>query len=208
MNLGIIILLIVLLSYISNWLNWRYLNYRITALLYYIGTFVHESSHAALCLFTGAKIEKFEVFCRQPQVIHRKSKLPFFGELLISLAPIAGGMLFLFLVNHYLLGNYFNITITTRPLQIIPQLISQFNLLHWQSWILILLFLNAGAMFGPSFQDLRNIWPALILLFFVNYAPIENFGLIVANLIIINIAIQIALIICLSISRFIRQLSF
>ena len=94
MSLGIVIVLIAALGYLSNTLNWRYLNFSVIRLLYYIGALVHETSHAVLCILTGAKIEEFTVFSDQPQVVHRPSKIPFLGELLISAAPIAGGLLF------------------------------------------------------------------------------------------------------------------
>ena len=41
LSLGLVIVLIVVLGYASNWLNWQFLNYRLTHALYYIGAFVH-----------------------------------------------------------------------------------------------------------------------------------------------------------------------
>jgi hypothetical protein len=137
-------------------------------------------------VLTGAKIEEFTVFSNQPRVVHRKSRLPFIGELLISAAPIAGGLLFLFLVNRYALGNYFTLT-STAPLQFLLQI----HLLQWQSWVMILLLFNAGAMLGPSTQDLKNVWPALIVLLFINYPPLTGLGLLALYLIIANITLQI-----------------
>ena len=205
-NLGAIILLIAAFGYLSNFLNWRYLNYGVIRLLYYVGAIVHETSHAILCVLTGAKIERFSVFSKQPQVVHQKSKIPFLGELLISSAPIAGGLLFLFLVNQYLLGDYF-ITALPQILQwqqwhnilALPlQLIAQINLFQWQSWVMILLFFNVGAMLGPSPQDLKNIWPMLILLFFVPVCwatrPLIAMGLMALSLIAVNIILQIVVI--------------
>jgi hypothetical protein len=187
-RLGVVIILITAAGYVSNELNWRFLNYRITRMLYYVGAFVHETSHAVLCVLTGAKIEEFKVFSSQPHVLHRKSKIPFLGELLISAAPIAGGLLFLFLVNHYLLGNYFAVSRGfTEPLTLLRQI----NLLQWQSWVMIFLFFNVGAMLGPSTQDLKNIWPLLIVLLFVSSAFLVNFGLVALSLILVNIVIQV-----------------
>jgi hypothetical protein len=206
MNLGVIILLIVIFGYVSNFLNWRYLNYGIVRLLYYIGAFVHETSHALLCVLTGAKIKEFTVISDQPRVVHEKSKIPFLGEVLISFAPIPGGLLFLFLVDHYLLHNYFSLSsfstgqdwhsVITQPLM----LISQINLLQWQSWVMILLFFNVGAMLGPSTQDLKNVWPALIILFFISFPFLVGMGLSVIGLIFINIILQIILILLLKIA--------
>ena len=200
MNLGIIIILITAFGYLSNTLNWRYLNFGVIRFLYYIGALVHETSHAVLCILTGAKIREFTVFAEQPRVVHERSKLPVVGELLISAAPIAGGLLFLFLVNHYLLGNYFVLqqvadwhslkSILGAPLGFLAQI----NVLQWQSWVMIFLLFNVGAMLGPSTQDLKNAWPVLIVLLFVNYAPIAAFGLMTLSLIMANIVLQLIVI--------------
>lgn len=195
-SLGVVIVLIAVFGFISNFLNWRYLNYRVVRLLYYLGAFVHETSHAILCILTGAKIEEFRIFSDQPHVTHQKSKVPFFGELLISAAPIAGGLLFLFLVNHYLLENYFIVpqfsnwhdwqSVLMEPLIIL----SQINLLQWQSWVAILLSFNAGAMLGPSMRDLKNVWLALIVLFFVRSPFLAGVGLVALSLVFANIILQ------------------
>jgi len=159
-NLGVVIVLITIFGYVSNFLNWRYLNFGIIRSLYYIGAVVHETSHAVLCIVTGAKIQDFTVFSSQPHVVHQKSRLPLIGEPLISFAPIAGGLLFLFLVNRYLLGSHFIFTATWPQFSswrdwgsvlLVPLgLLRQIDLLQWQSWVMILLFFNVGAMLGPS----------------------------------------------------------
>lgn len=200
-NLGAVILLITVLGYISNWLNWRFLNYSVTHLLYYVGAFVHESSHAILCILTGARIEEFRVFSRQPHVVSTESRLPFIGEVLINIAPIIGGLSFLFLINTYILKGYFVIPQFTAWSSI-PHaswaLLSQINLLEWQSWVMLLLFVNVGAMLGPSFRDLRNIWAALIVLCFIHSPLLAALGLLAVSLIAINIIIQGALILVIA----------
>jgi len=197
MNLGILIILIALLGYIRNWLNWRYLNYSVVRLLFYVGAFLHEISHIIFCRLTGATITGGNIFSRKPHVIHSKPKLPFIGQLLISLAPIIGGLLFLFLINKYYLVNYFEIPQFSdwQSALIAPlSLLSQINLLDWQSWLMILLFLNVGAMIGPSLQDLKNIWPIMIILLFIKCSPLLSLSLLVIILILTNIIIQIILI--------------
>ena len=210
MNLGLLIILISLLGNISNQLNWRYLNYSIVRLLYYLGAVVHELSHAFFCLLTGAKISEINIFSKQPHVTHYKSDVPFLGELLISLAPIAGGLLFLFLINKYYLENYILIpqlynwqSILIGPLKIL----SQINFLNWKSWIIILLSLNIGAMIGPSWQDLKNIWPIIIVLCFFQNSLFDRFGLLVIFLILANIFIQISLILIIEIIKTIFRLA-
>lgn len=198
MNLGLIIILVSLAGYLSNALNWRYLNYRPIRWLYYIGTFVHESSHALLCIAMGAKIEKFKVMTSQPMVVHGRPKIPFVGQMLISIAPIFGGMIFLVLVNHFFLGDYFT---TTAPLELIKSL----NIFDWQTWVMILIFFNAGAMFGPSPQDLRSMWPALVVLLFIYYSPLAMLGITVLGLVLINIILQLVTIAFIYITKMIHH---
>ena len=134
MNLGLLIILISLLGATSNWLNGKFLNYKIVRLLYYLGAVVHETSHAIFCFLTGAEIVEINFFSKQPHVIHLKSKLPFLGELLISLAPIIGGLFFIFLINRYYLETSFIIPplnnwqdVWAAPIKILAQI----NLLNW-----------------------------------------------------------------------------
>jgi hypothetical protein len=198
MNLGFVVLLVSLLGYFSNWLNGRFLNNRITHFLYYIGAVVHETSHAVLCILTGAKITEFSVFSVQPHVTHRKSRLSFIGEALISFAPIAGGMFFLFLVNTYLLNGYFAVFAVSGwqdAIAMIPVFAVQFQPLAWQSWVMVLLLLNVGAMIGPSWQDLKNIWFVVLLLFFVQWPLLASWYWFAIGLILANIALQIVLIV-------------
>jgi hypothetical protein len=204
MNLGILIITISILGYFSNYLNYSYLNYSLIHWLYYLGAIVHESSHAILCIFTGAKITKFQIFHKQPLVGHTKSKIPILGQSLISLAPMAGGFLFLYLVNKYLLLNYLTINEISSWSEILSiplKILSQINIATWQGWVIILLSLNVGAMIGPSFQDLKNIWWIFIILFFIKWPFLINIGILIVGLIITNIIIQLSLILLLKIFK-------
>jgi len=204
MSIGIIIILITIFGYFSNLLNNKYLNYKIVRILYFLGAFIHESSHAIMCIFTGAKIEKMEIFSAQPKVVHRKSKIPIIGQMLRYLSPIAGGFLFIFLINKFVLNNLITIESSSNWKEIFKisfNFISQINLLSWQGIVFVLLLLNSGAMMGPSFQDIKNIWPALLVLLFVKWSLINSLGIIIICLIIANILIQIPIIIILKILR-------
>ncbi|MBL7021924.1 hypothetical protein ISR92_01200 [Patescibacteria group bacterium] len=197
MNLGVLVLIIAVLGYLSNLLNGHFLNHRITHWLYRVGAIIHETSHAIMCILTGAKITEFKVFTRQPHVSHTKSKIPILGQTLISLAPIAGGLLFIYTINNYLLNNYFTIITPSSWGEItntVLLFLQQINFTEWQSWVMILLFINVGAMIGPSTKDLKNIWPIIIIMFFINWPLLANICLIAISLIIINIAIQLIII--------------
>ncbi|MFW0838108.1 MAG: hypothetical protein ACKKL5_03850 [Candidatus Komeilibacteria bacterium] len=197
MSLGLLIIFITIIGYISNWLNGRWLNWSITRWLYYLGAVIHETSHVILCIVTGAKITEFKIFTSQPHVTHGRPRLPWIGQMIISLAPLIGGLTFIYIINKYLLQNYWQYLSINNFAQIpdtIWHLLSQINILEWQSWLTIILLLNIGAMIGPSTKDLKNIWPALILLLFVNWPPLLSIAFFIFTLICLNILIQLILI--------------
>ena len=209
MNLGILIISITILAYISNWINWRYLNYKLTHLLFFIGAFVHETSHALVCLLVRARVEDYNIFSKQPRVVYSKPRLPIIGQPLISLAPLIGGLLFLFLINDYWLASYFNLPEVSnwQDILLVPlKLLSQINLLDWQSWVMILLFLNVGAMIGPSLKDLKSIWPILFLFFFIKSSLLLNFTFLVIGLILTNIIIQFFIILFISLIKIVKHI--
>jgi hypothetical protein len=204
MNLGISIVLITLLGYASNWLNWRYLNSPITSFLYYIGTLVHELSHAIACFCTGAKIKEISIFSKNPHIAFLEPKIPILGKLLISLAPLAGGISFLFLINRYFLTDHFVLPqfLNWQDIFIYPiKILGRINLFDWRSWVAIFLLLNVGAMIGPSWQDLKNIWFLLIIFFFLKWQFLANFNLQVISIILSGILIQITLMILIKITK-------
>jgi hypothetical protein len=173
------------------------LSYPAVRILYYFGATIHETSHAVFCILTGAKITEFSIFSKQPHVTSQNSKIPILGQFLISLAPIIGGLAFLFVLNHYFLSEKFIIPeiSSIKDFLFTPfNLFIQINFLNWQSWLMILLFLNVGAMLGPSFQDLKNIWPLIVISFFIKWTLFSEFGLLVLALILTNIVLQIILI--------------
>ena len=70
---------------------------------------------------------------------------------------------------------------------------------------MLLLFINVGAMLGPSFQDIRNIWPIVILLFFVpaNFVsdPAITIAMTALGLILVGIVIQLVAIVCVKVFK-------
>ncbi len=197
-NLGILIISITVLGYFSNLLNGRFLNSYFVRWLYYVGAIIHELSHATLCVLTGAKITDASIFSKSPHITHQKSKIPILGQALISLAPIAGGILFITLINHLLL-NDFVVFKTINNISEIPkyilEILNKLNFIKWQSLVFILLILNSGAMIGPSFQDLKNIWPLIIISFFIKSQFLSSILLGVISIIILNLLLQISMII-------------
>ncbi len=205
LTIGIIIIIICTLGYISNWLNWRFLNYKINHLLYYFGTFIHESSHALLCILTGAKISEYKIFTEQPHVSYSNSKLPIIGNLLISTAPMFGGLTLLFFINKYfLLDTYIMPHFSDWHffLSDFLNFIKQIDITQWKNLITIFLLLNIGAMIGPSWQDLKNVWILILILAFIPWSFFTPLGLFAISLILLAILFQVFLIILISIIKF------
>lgn len=208
MTLGIIILLIVLLGFLSNWLNNKYLNYKVTHYLYYIGAFVHETSHAIMCILTGASIKEYAVFSEQPQVVYTKPKIRIVGNILISSAPIFGGLLFLYLINTLFPAFEFSIIKVVpdwKEVLLMPlSILNDINILSLEGILMILLLINAGAMIGPSIQDMKNIWVVFIPFLFFSIPWLSNLCFTALIIILANIYLQIILILlikCLSVFK-------
>ena len=143
-TIGILIIIVSVLGYTSNWLNWRFLNYKINHLLYYLGAFVHETSHAILCLLTGAKISQYKVFTEQPRVVYSKPRLPVIGNLLISIAPMFGGLALLFFVNKYLLINEYSMPLFSNWkffLSDFLRFLKQIDLTQWKNFIILFIIM-------------------------------------------------------------------
>lgn len=210
MSVGLLLVLISVLGYISNFLNWRFLSRLFfVRWFYWVGVFIHEFSHALLCVLMGAKIEKFEVFSSTPQVIHRQSKIPLIGEVLISIAPIFGGILFLLLFSSVLQSYFFNwnsiFSLNFGELKIfLYNLIFYFDFTRWQDWLLAFLSFNIGAMVGPSFQDLKNIWVVALISFFIKWPFLIKWLSVTVALIIFNIFLQVVSIILFAIFNFLK----
>lgn len=210
-TIGIIIITISLLGYVSNWLNWRFLNYKINYLLYYFGTFIHESSHALFCILTGARISEYKIFVDQPRVSYSNSKIPLLGNLLIAIAPIFGGLMVLyfvreyFFINQYVMPQFYNWKLLlTDSINFLRQI----NLTNWKNLLTIFLFLNAGAMIGPSWQDLKNVWFLILLLIFIPWPFFTHLGLLAIALILINIIFQIVIIMIVYLLKLLYKLLF
>ncbi|MGC9046839.1 MAG: hypothetical protein ACP5IC_01845 [Minisyncoccia bacterium] len=206
MTIGLVVCLIVISGYFSNFLNWKFLNYKLVKLSYYFGTLIHESSHLIMCLLSGAKVIEFKVFNSAPYVRYQKPKFPFISNVLISLAPIGGGLFFLWFLNYYIFSGQLLMyqIVKFNDLLLVPwSFLTNLNFFQIKTWLLIFLFLNIGAIISPSTRDLKNMWLGLLILLFIHAAVIVNLGLIALGFIIINIYLQIILIFLINIIKFV-----
>jgi hypothetical protein len=186
MTIGLYIIIILALGYLSVFIRERYLDVKWMKPFTYIGIFIHELCHSLACYATGGKVVGFNVSSTQGSVEHYQPKIPILGPILVAIAPLLGGIAIVGLLNKIFLAN----SLTIQSVNIWENLVSIFsslNFLTWQSWLLIVFFLNIGVMIGPSSQDLKNIWLPVVLSFFLNIPEISQILAFAIALIIINL---------------------
>ena len=186
MTIGVYIILILALGYISVYIRERYLGVKWMKPITYLGILIHETCHAVACYATGGKVVSMNVSSTQGSVEHYQPKIPFLGPILVSLAPLLGGIVLVGILNRVLLAN----ALTIQSINIWDNLIGVFsslNFLSWQTWILVIFFLNIGVMVGPSVQDLKNIWLPVVASFFFDIPEVSQLLAFAIALIIINI---------------------
>ncbi len=185
MTIGIYLIIILALGYFSVNLRER-LKLKCLKPLTWLGIFVHEASHAIACFLTGGKVVGFKVSSTSGSVTHYKSRVPIVGPMLIAIAPLLGGLVVIGLINNFWLKTSLGF-ISSNIWETFLSAIASFNFLTLETWILIILFLNVGVMLGPSVQDLKNIWPLVILSFFIKSDAVAQIFALVIVLITINI---------------------
>ncbi|MDP3093813.1 MAG: M50 family metallopeptidase [bacterium] len=121
------------------------------------GVIVHEFSHALACLVAGAKIREINLFSSSGgYVAHEEPKLPILGEILVSLAPVFGG-----LAAVLALSSLFQFPLPVASAGFLKWFV--LNWLNWKFWLFAYLNISIIICLVPSFQDLKNASLALLL---------------------------------------------
>jgi hypothetical protein len=173
---GILVMVIsmVLDRFWSHALSKRGLYYFISA----PGIVVHECTHIAGCLITGAKIKKVVFFSEHGgSVTYLSPKVPLLGDVIIGTAPLFGIPLMLAGLT-WLFGTYLGCTLfitvpslnslagagallTSTLLILYLNLVVKFN-----GWFLLYLYLTVSLVLSlsPSMQDMKNALTGLVIL--------------------------------------------
>lgn len=170
------------------------------------GIILHELSHALLCLLTGAKIKSISFFDKEGgSVKHESPKLPFFGQIFISLAPFVSGVIAIYFLSRWLGIRESGIDLTnpnyTGLLAHIKDLISRINFSSYTNWLILYLALSVIVTMTPSKQDFRNIAIPLILIIlavaasfyfklhfnWLNYLPMDRILIILSPIVLLLI---------------------
>ena len=174
LNLAIGITLLILAVYGLRALWVKALPPRVLAYLIAPGVAVHELSHAAACVVTGAKIHSMVLFRADGsgEVKHGPPKLKYVGDVMISLAPLVGGTLCLVLLGVLLKApiNFYAVraeNVHSNQLYFLADLavlvwhdlllfFDLASLSDWRTWVFFYFAMCFTLTLAPSKQDLKN----------------------------------------------------
>jgi hypothetical protein len=130
------------------------------------GVAVHELSHAAACLLTGARIVKIELWTGSGgSVRHTRPRWPVVTQPLISLAPVLGGVLVLWGLSR-LLGVGPGWSDSHEAGRLLPELGKLVTgLASWRTWLFLFALVAVTSTLAPSRQDLRVAATGLLVIF-------------------------------------------
>lgn len=199
----IVIILFVLVEVVSYLYQKQLNKLSIARGFLWLGIFVHEFAHYLACKLTFAPVQEFKVGLREGHVTHGRSRIPVFGSLLISLAPLIVGLVVITLLFAWyfslgwtdLLGvrdSILNLDWTSLQ-EFGRALLDKISLLDWRFWLFLFLSLNLIATFIPSKQDFKNV--AVILVVYVILSVILPFLSIVNSFLIFVLAFALGLLI-------------
>jgi hypothetical protein len=161
-----LLILFVILNYYSSYFWKKALGSKIYILLMFPGVVIHELFHLLGCFLTGAKVKKVKLFSKRGGFVkHKKAKLPIIGQVIISLAPLFGGIIFLKIIFYY-----FNFDPTIFSISSIITAGFKFsiqNYRNWKFWLLLYLTISVIINVIPSKKDFKNSISGLLFLFFL-----------------------------------------
>lgn len=182
LNLAVGVTLLIALCFLLRECWLRAVPAWILAYLIAPGVALHELSHAAGCVLTGAKVHKITLFREDGsgEVRHGPPKLRYPGDVIISLAPLVGCTVAFWLLGWALGGavNFYKVSaqgVTPQTMSFVGQLL---NLVYedvslvistagWSDWRTYLFFYFAFCIsmaMAPSRQDLKNCGVGLLVL--------------------------------------------
>lgn len=175
------------------------------------GVILHELAHALFCIITGAKIVKISFFEKDGgKVEHEKSKIPLFGQALISFAPLFFGIVAVFFLARFLglkpeMIDLKNIDYSGF-LANAKILFKSLNFHSYLNWLLLYLVLSVAVTMTPSTEDFKNAMifivvfsgGAFALWHFLNFSPPDS--LVPAKLLVLLSTVIFLLILALVLS--------
>jgi hypothetical protein len=165
---------IVISAVLINYL-WQHLSASFFRLFVAPGVIIHEISHTIGAIITGAKVKKISLFQKKGgYILHTPSPIPILGQMVISLAPLLGGIASLFLLTYWIEPQLLK-SISAHQLDLKTilspwKILFQFPWFDFKSWLYLYLVLSVSTCLNPSLVDLKYIILSLaaliIILFF------------------------------------------
>jgi len=177
---GVTLLIVACYFLREFWL--RALPVRLLAYLAAPGIALHELSHALGCVLTGAKVLKITLFREDGsgEVRHTAPRLKYAGEVIISLAPLAGCTAAFWLLGWALHGtmNFYYVTskgVTPDTFTYLGQLaglvfedlslaLTSAVWSDWRTYVFLYFSMCISIAMAPSKQDLKNCAVGLLVL--------------------------------------------
>lgn len=174
LNLFLGVALLILCAYGVRALWTHAVNQKLLAWLIAPGVVVHELSHAAACLLTGAKVHSMVLFRSDGsgEVRHGPPKLKYVGDVLIALAPLIGCSLCLWMLGVLLRSpvNLYEVSAEgVQPNQLaflwnmaglvwrdLGLAVQTTSLSSWRTWVFLYFAMCFTLGMAPSRQDLKN----------------------------------------------------
>ena len=174
LNLFLAVALLIAAVYGLRALWLRAVPGKVLAWLIAPGVAVHELSHAAACLLTGAKVHSITLFRPDGsgEVRHGEPKLKYIGSVIISFAPLAGGTLALWGLGVLLKTPVNFYTVTSDHLHVsqagflvqmtkvvwndMTLAAETARLTDWRTYVFFYFAMAFTLGMAPSRQDLKN----------------------------------------------------
>ncbi|MBE7491328.1 MAG: M50 family metallopeptidase [Planctomycetes bacterium] len=174
LNLFLGVALLILATYGLRRLWIRAVPPKLLAYLIAPGVAVHELSHAAACVLTGARVHSMVLFRSDGsgEVRHGPPKIKHVGDMIIALAPLAGCTLCLWLLGLLLQSpvNLYAVRVEgvqTSQFAFLTDLgrlvfedlrlaLTTTSLTSWRTWVFLYFALCFTMGMAPSRQDLKN----------------------------------------------------
>ena len=180
----VLVIILILLCILLNYLLINNINRYILLILLAPGVIIHELSHAVGCLLVGAKIKEIKFFSPKGDtlghVTHSKSKIPIIGQFVISIAPLIGCGLVLYLLA--VLMNFptdYNYSLDVLDKEAFNDffdiikdgfyIIKDADFKNWETWLFLYFALSLSASISPSSKDFLNMLPSIIFLGIILY---------------------------------------
>lgn len=168
------------------------------SIILFPGVVLHELSHFFACIITFAKVKEVKLFSMKGGYVrHKKPKLPIIGMLIISFAPLIGGVLFLHLIYNLVGLRLPELAFNLSFLESLQDIF----LKNWQNyifWITIYLSVSVIITMIPSKKDFQNSFFGLFVLFLIIALSLEV-GLITDIGVISNLTSVVGFVLVISI---------